>query len=291
MSRSSITTAIVGLTVVVATTVLSTGPALARPAGPPDGSAFVPVTPCALPVVKLRKKRQVVVPIAGQCGVPADAVAVTVDLQAKGSAPGALRVWATGGNRPRTPVLAWSSARKAVATQAVAGLGGGRVTLAGTRGRTKVQADVVGYYRRVPTSHTISINPWSMVLFGSASTTYGTTNGCVTNSDATAVTGYVPLNLPVGSRITSITTAVYDGGSADAYALSLLRYVPTTNFLNVDTTTPLGSGGAGSVVVTTSTVNVDQVVDAQHSFAIQLTNLRNFNNGLCAVHVTYDEPS
>ena len=291
MSRSRITTVVVTLAVAVATTVLSTVPALARPAGPPDRSAFTPVAPCALPVVKLRKKRQVAVPIAGRCGVPQDAVAITLDLQAKGSAPGALRVWATGDSRPRTPVLAWSSARKAVATQAVAGLGGGRVTLAGTRGRTKVKADVVGYYRRIPTSHTMSVNPWTMVLFGGASVTYGTTNGCVTNPDASTATGFVPINLPIGSRITAVTTSVYDGGSADTYAISLLRYVTQPLGLNVDTTIPLGSGGAGTIVVTTSTVNVSQVVDAQHSFAVQLTNLRSFNNGLCAVQVTYEDPS
>lgn len=290
MSKSTVTAVAASLALAAATSILATAPALARPTAPGDRADYVPVAPCALPVVKLKKKRQVAVPVVGRCGVPADAVAVAVDLQAKGSRPGALRAWATGSSLPGTPILAWQTARKPVASQANVALGGGQMSLAGTKGKTKVTAEVVGYYRRVSTSHTLTINPWSMILFGSTAS-YGTTNGCITNSDTSAVTGYVPLTLPVGSRITSITTSVYDGGSADTYALALVRYLPQTNFLTVDSTTPLGSGGAGSVVVTTSTVNVSQVVDDQHSFAISLTNLKSFNNGLCGVRVTYEDPS
>jgi len=291
LSRSTITAVALSLVVAVATVVLSTPPSVAQSANNGDRSAFVPLAPCALPTAKLRKKRQVVVPVAGRCGIPQDAVAVTLDLQAKGSRPGALRLWATGGGRPRTPVLAWSAAHKAVATQATSGLGDGQVTLAGTKGKTKVNAEVVGYYRQIPTSHTLSISPWTMALTGSTSAGLGTSNGCVTNFDSVAATGRLPLTLPIGSRITSITTAVYDGASPETYALNLVRSVTTPTGLNTDGTTPLGSGGAESIVVTTSTVSVDQTVDAQHSFAITLSNLRSFNNGLCAVQVTYQDPA
>lgn len=291
MSRSTFTALSAALALAAAAAVVSGTPADARPAAG-ERSEYVPIASCGLPVVKLKKKRQTVVPVVGRCGVPADAVAVTLAIQAKGSRPGALRAWASGSSVPRTPLLAWSAARKAVATQASVALGGGQITLAGTKGKTKVDADVVGYYRRVPTSHTLSINPWSMTLTNSSTAGYGTTNGCVTNFDNTATaSGSVPLTLPVGSRITSVMVSVYDGLSADAYALSLVRYRPTPTGLTADSTTPLGSGGAGSVVVTTTTTPVDLLVDSQHTFAITMSNLRNFNNGLCGLQVTYDDPA
>ncbi|MBM7519522.1 hypothetical protein [Nocardioides nitrophenolicus] len=291
MSRSTFTALTAALALAAATAVASGTPADARPAAG-ERSEYVPIAPCGLPIVKLKKKRQAVVPVVGRCGVPADAVAVALAIQAKGSTPGALRAWASGSSVPRTPVLAWSAARKAVATQASVALGGGQVTLAGTKGRTRVDADVVGYYRRVPTSHTLAISPWAMVLTGSTTAGYGTTNGCVTNFDnTTTASGSVPLTLPVGSRITSVTASVYDGTSADTYSLNLVRYLPTPTGLTSDSTTPLGSGGAGSIVVTTTTTPVNLLIDAQHTFAITMSNLRNFNNGLCSLQVTYEDPA
>lgn len=283
-----------GILVLLAGILIPTGAiapttAAAQAAGP-RSHTFVAVAPCQVAKTKLKPKKTVTRKVTGTCGVPADATSVVLGLEArKATRTSRAAVWPAGGPRPATATLAWTRpARSATGHATVKLPATGALSLWNKKGKVKVNVEVQGYYVPVETVTTLSVDPSAMALRGSLTATKGTTNGCATNVDSAATTGIVSLALPVGARILSISTAVYDGTSADAYELTLLRFVTGQTNLILDGSTTLGSGGAGSVVINHTQTTINHVVAADETFAIHMSNLKSFNNGLCQVFVTYD---
>lgn len=252
--------------------------------------SFVAVSPCRVANVKLKRKRTVTRQVTGACGVPANAKTVALGLEAKkATSSSRVVVWQAGASRPKAATLTWTRpARSDTARETVNLSPGGAVSLWNQKGKVRVSVDVRGYWAPVSTVTTRAIDPMQMTLFGTTTTSPGTTNGCATNSDGGAATGVLSLDLPVGARLLSITTKVYDGGGADVYDVSLFRFVSVPTGLQTDEVVPLTSGGAASISVSTVTTAINHVVASGETFQIRMNNLKSFNNGLCQVFVTYD---
>ncbi len=288
MSRSRFTVLILSSALGAAGLFHPASAASAASAAAPADSSLVATAACPLRVVKLAKAKAKTLTIAGRCGVPGNASAVVLNVSARGSKAGGLWAWPGSSAKPRNPVLAWPVPRRTAGTQATVQLRNGTVRLAGRKGKTKVALDVVGYYRPSPTSQTLTVDAMGMSLTG-PDVGLGTANGCATNTTANTTIGFLSLPLPVGATITAVTVAVYDGTAADSYTVALV-VGSHTDIGQVASTTPLGSGGAASIRVVTTTTAMRVPVARNTVYRLQMTNLKLFNNGLCHVQVTYDLP-
>jgi 3',5'-cyclic AMP phosphodiesterase CpdA len=90
-------------------------------------------------------------PVAGACGVPADAVAVAVNLTAVSpGGAGRLTLFPTGGLEPATSTVSFSNRTRAVGAVLALGVGGelsARCTLSPAQATTHLVLDVSGYFR------------------------------------------------------------------------------------------------------------------------------------------------
>jgi hypothetical protein len=92
------------------------------------------------------------VPVAGSCGIPADAEAVAANLTAvDATAPGHLTLWPAGAPAPGTSnlILSVGIVRSGNATLPLNGAGSVdvRATLFGTSPQVHLVLDISGYYR------------------------------------------------------------------------------------------------------------------------------------------------
>lgn len=85
--------------------------------------------------------------IAGQCGIPASAAAVSFNFAALNvGAAGDLRVFLAGGEVPQTSTLNYSGSTPNIANAAVVPLGGGAITVQADATSIDLIIDVNGYY-------------------------------------------------------------------------------------------------------------------------------------------------
>ncbi len=103
------------------------------------------------------------VPIAGRAGVPADAVAVALNVTSdQATSPTFLTVWASGTGRPVTSNLNPTPAR-AVPNMVVAQLQGGAVDVYNLKGSVHVIIDVVGYFKAGTSVGMVPVQPTRML--------------------------------------------------------------------------------------------------------------------------------
>lgn len=118
---------------------------------PPSGNGFtfVPLTPCRLFDGVLERQASKQINVAGQCGVPTGATAYALNVAVRPEEPLAyLTVWPTG--QPFPPVSTLNSFdAQAVANAAIVPAGTGGAVSAFVTGRTRLTADISGYF--VPT--------------------------------------------------------------------------------------------------------------------------------------------
>ena len=140
-------------------------PATWQPAGGSELTAplqFVGLTPCRLidtrgngftgawgpPLLTAGVARNF--PIAGQCQIPSDALAVSANLTvARTQAPGHISAWPQGGAQPVVSSLNYVGGGQMVANAAVITLGeDGGLTILAAVGSTDFVMDINGYYRQ-----------------------------------------------------------------------------------------------------------------------------------------------
>ena len=142
------------------------GPAAQPSAGPP--SELVTVSPQRVADTRdgtggrrgpLGAGETWTVPIAGRGDVPADAVAVAVNVTSdQATAPTFLTVWAAGAGRPSTSNLN-PTPERAVPNMVVAQLGSGAINVYNLKGSVHVIVDVVGYFTPGSSVGLVSLQP------------------------------------------------------------------------------------------------------------------------------------
>ena len=98
---------------------------------------------------QLRAHHRLNVAVAGHAGVPANAVAVALNIHALHPTKSTnLTVWPKGSKRPLASMLNLSKDRAGTA-MTVTGIGvDGKISIANAHGKTEVLVDVLGYYVR-----------------------------------------------------------------------------------------------------------------------------------------------
>lgn len=143
---------------------------------------------------------------------------------------------------------------------------------------------------KINKQQTLSYDPYSLQPFGTGA--IGTTNGCTCNYVDTFATR-VPLTLPVGAKIVSVSAAIYDGLGSTGYSLSLVRDVAsigssilTSEFISTAT------GGAQTIEIVEANVTpaLQETVDAGESFNLNFSAGAPFANGFCGAQVTIELP-
>jgi hypothetical protein len=103
----------------------------------------------------------------------------------------------------------------------------------------------------------------------------------------------VPLTLPVGAKIISVSAAIFDSPGPTGYSLSLVRNVAgigstglTSEFISTAT------GGAQSIEIVQADVTpaLQETVDAGESFNLWFTAGAAWENGFCGAQVTIELP-
>jgi hypothetical protein len=171
---------------------------------------FVPVTPCRIidtrggsgfpagygpPSLGAGEQRTFV--ITGQCGLPADAQAVSFNFSVWApTTRGDLRVFPAGGAAPVVSTLNWETGILALANAASVPLGtGGAITLLNDGGPVDVFVDVNGFYGPTPADPTeffsLNVNSlgFTMRLSNSSTTCAGTCGVLQTVASGSAIEG------------------------------------------------------------------------------------------------------
>ena len=203
-------------------------------------------------------------PVAGQGGIPADAVGVLLNVTGVSpTAPGWLTLYPSGQPVPATSTVNVDPHALAIANSAIARIGdGGQVcvsfgTINGTPGRAQVILDAVGYVTSAGADH-VSVLPQPQRLVDTRSSSGAIPTGSsrcfpMAGQDGvpTDATGLV-LNVTVVGYTTPGWLTVYPSG----------QQVPSTSTLNFDTSTYAMASGAiarvgnsGQVCVSVGTVN------------------------------------
>jgi len=227
----------------------------------------------------------------GRCNIPANAVAVVLNLAiVNPTADSFLTVFPAGGSVPLAANLNYTAGQPPVSNAATVQIGTeGKLSFFNLRGNVDVTADVSGYY--LPTSsktQTISFGPDSPHwIFGGSRLAV---SGCITISSGTAI-AHISLDLPFGSQISSISGSLYDSsGSAAAFSLSLKRATVSNTGITYSPSLLEITGGSGSGLVSgfASGSAVFTVTDTD-SYFLEFTTLP-ATNAFCNASVTYTLP-
>ena len=246
----------------------------------------------------------------GNCNIPTDATAVSMNVTAVGGTAGSfLTVYpADAPERPQASNLNWTPGSPAVPNKVDVKLSATRaINLFNLAGSVNVLADVVGYYAdhnhddRYYTKAEIDANVndtlrtevhgsydvrWEQPAFF----TLAINNSCVGNSTATGIFGEIPITIPVGSRLMSVDTLVLDTAGPTTYSVDLIK--TTITALGV-TVVHLGfvpnlGGGTGGLVHTLITPATAEIAAAGVSYALRVGDFSNSANDFCQVTAVYD---
>lgn len=120
----------------------------------------------------------------------------------------------------------------------------------------------------------------------------GSSNGCTVSYDGR--TGYLPLEIPVGSTILNVTGSFYDDAGASTYTALLYREERVNGGSSTQQTLlKTVTGGELSVKIAEKDLTPDaEVVGPGESFEVYFDDgVDSFGNGLCFVRVTYLQPT
>jgi hypothetical protein len=296
-----------------------------------ERAVFVPITPCRLfdtrsgaddvgarntPIAGGESFTQQVRGTNGNCAVPADAVAVAMNVTTiNGTAGSFLTIWPADASKPLASSLNWIPGAPPTPNKVDVKLSAtGAISLFNNSGSVDVLADVVGYYvdhnhddryytkaevyakaevysRTELDSRTVrmSVNPRNM-RGPSSDTVFATINGCVKVGSGQDY-GELPLDLPVGARLLNVDIGFFDGETSAVYTARLWEGAAVTYGLDEQslayTDGGAGSGGFG-LVKHHLTPNTPTAVDEGDVFKIGFTGIANNTNGVCYVTIEYD---
>lgn len=296
--------AALGAAVVVA---IGAGGMLTASAADPTPTTYVPITPCRVmdtrpgadnvgsrstPIGGGETHSTAFVGAVGRCNIPANATAVVLNLAIVNPTGNSfLTVFPAGGTAPLAANLNYTAGQAPVSNAATVQIGeGGRLSFYNLRGEVDVTADVSGYYLPVGArTETVGYGPdaphW---IFGGSRLSV---NGCITISSGTAI-ARIPIDLPIGSRISSIGGTLVDAsGSTSAYSLSLRRATTSATGITYSPSPLLevsGGSGSGVNVGVASGSSTFTVTDADSYYLEFATTPA--TNAFCSASVTYTLP-
>ena len=228
----------------------------------------------------------------GKCNIPANAVAVVLNLAIVNPTGNSfLTVFPAGGSVPLAANLNYTAGQAPASNAATVQIGtGGQLSFFNLRGTVDVTADVSGYYLPAGSkTQTISYGPdapeW---IFGG---TRLSVSGCITVSTGTAI-GRIALALPFGSQISSISGSIYDAsGTSSTFSLSLGRATITNNGITYSSNPLLEiAGGSGSgMVFGVATAGAPFTVTDIQSYYLDFSTAP-AANAFCSASVTYTMP-
>jgi hypothetical protein len=231
----------------------------------------------------------------GKCNIPGNAFAVVLSLAVVNpTANSYLTVFPAGGSVPLASNLNYTAGQPPVANSATVQIGaGGALSFFNLTGSVDVVADVSGYY--IPAAaktQDITFGSRAVEWYGSSSGP-STVNNCTTQSSGVPF-GVIPLNLPVGAAINSITAVVWDSSSASTYSVALLRQRTSSSGIDVNGGNPMlqVTGGQASNVATTNvaTSSSSFPVTATDSFWLEINLGSALTNAFCSATINVTMP-
>lgn len=257
----------------------------------------------------------------GNCTIPADANAVAMNVTVVNGTSGSfLTSWPADATQPLASNLNWVAGAPPTPNKVDVKLSvAGKVSVFNNSGTVDVVADIVGFYvdhdhddryytkpevdtavgavaavanaaansARVDTYNEYSIR---FLATGAGITMSPVPVGaCLGNSGPTSANGFIALVMPIGSRLTSVDIAMFDGATS-SYSGFLIRDVLSAGSLNSVAISPLiiGGGQTNTVVHHVIIPPVPEIVAAGVSYHIELDNFANGANGFCQATVTYN---
>ena len=237
----------------------------------------------------------------GKCNIPANAVAVVLNLAIVNPTGNSfLTVFPTGGSVPLAANLNFVAFQAPVSNAATVQIGsGGQISFFNLRGTVDVTADVAGYY--VPAGGGSNVTPGrsktETIVYSPAALNWVfgdenrlPVNNCITRSTG-STTAQIPLDLPIGSRISSISAAILDSSSsATSYSLSLKRSTVTDTGISNSANLLEIAGGSNSGVQFGAAAGsaVFTVTDTESYYLEFVTGAA--TNAFCNATVTYTTP-
>ena len=288
-----------------------------------ERAVFVPIVPCRLfdtrpapdnvgpratPLGAGEVYTQQVGGPNGNCNIPTDATAISMNVTAVGGTAGSfLTVYpADAPERPQASNLNWTPGSPAIPNKVDVKLSATRaINLFNLAGSINVLADVVGYYAdhnhddRYYTKAEIDANvndtlrtevlgPYDMVWEQPVSVITTTLNGCQSNTTVNGVFGEIPINLPIGSKLTSVDVVTLDTAGPTTYSVDLIRSTLTGPVAHFGTIT-LGGIIVGSTLVhTLITPPPPEIAVADVHYAVRIGSFQNGANAFCQVTAVYD---
>lgn len=286
-------------------------------------AVFVPVVPCRLfdtragagvnvgpratPLGAGEVYQQQVSGSNGNCVIPTDATAISMNVTAVGgTASGFLTVFPADAAQPQASNLNWVAGAPPTPNKVDVKLSdGGAIKLFSSAGSVDLLADVVGYYAdhnhddRYYTKTEIDANvndtlrtevysPFEMMWEQPVSVTTTTMNGCIGNTSSSGVFGEIPLRLPIGSRLISVDVATLDTAGSGTYSVDLIRSALAGSVAHFGTITLGGILVGQTVVHTVITLPAGEIAPANTSYSVRVGGFDLSFNAFCQLTVTYD---
>jgi hypothetical protein len=231
----------------------------------------------------------------GTCNIPANAVAVVLSLAiVNPTASSYLTVFPAGGSVPLASNLNFVAGQPPVANSATVQIGtDGELSFFNLTGTVDVVADVSGYYLPAASrNQDITFGSRAVDWYNSSSAP-SAINNCTTATPGSAF-GVIPLDLPIGAAIDSISAVVFDGAASTPYSVGLYRQRTGATGIDTGGGTPLLeiTGGTSSNVATTgiATSSSSFPVTATDSYWLEVSLGTAPANGFCSATVTVTMP-
>jgi len=239
----------------------------------------------------------------GKCTIPAEAVAVVLNLAiVNPTANSFLTVFPAGGTVPLAANLNYVAGQPPASNAATVRIGtGGQLSFFNLRGTVDVTADVSGYYLPAatgggtgttvppqPTPVIMTVDPFSMQLYNASQTTI---NNCVTTGPGSSSRfGVIPLSLPAGATVTSLSIAAYGQTGATWVATLMRSSLASTGNLSTQVFGTFGGTFSSNTVQSQISVG-SSVVSQDDGWFVDVTlGASPTTVGICRVQVRYTLP-
>jgi hypothetical protein len=253
------------------------------------------VGPRATPIGPAETYSTAFVGAVGTCNIPTNAVAVVLNLAVVNPTAGSyLTVFPAGGSVPLASNLNFVAGQPPVANSATVQIGtDGELSFFNLTGTVDVIADVSGYYLPAGARNQDITFGSRAVDWYSSESAPSTINNCTTLSSGVSF-GVIPLDLPIGAAIHSISAVVFDGAASTPYSIGLFRQRTGPTGIDIGGGTPLLeiTGGTSSIAAITSVATSSSTfpVTATDSYWLEVSLGTASANAFCSATVTVTMP-